>query len=169
MYSVKAPAWEAYGMCLKEPEIATTCDGRELIKWHRKTRRHMPRALFIRRQTYRTCPVVLCVSRAVLSVVLGAWSVRFVGWADWVDCRCFFSFVFLGVARRLELSPCNTDCRKREHTEIVAHALLAECFVPMACTAACNVSVASHPRRPPVLVYIITQKENVMTSIAVSE
>ena len=54
------------------------------------------------------CYLVLCVSRAVLSVVLGAWSVRFVGWADWVDCRCFLSFVFLGVARRLELSPCNT-------------------------------------------------------------
>ena len=35
-------------------------------------------------------------------------TVRFVGWADWVDCRCFLSFVFLGVARRLELSPCNT-------------------------------------------------------------
>ena len=51
---------------------------------------------------------MLCVSQAVLSVVLGAWSVRFVGWADWVDCRCFLSFVFLGVARRLELSPCNT-------------------------------------------------------------
>ena len=28
----------------------------------------------------------------------------------WVDCRCFPSFVFLGVARRLELSPCNTAC-----------------------------------------------------------
>ena len=28
-----------------------------------------------------------CVSQAVLSVVLGSWSVRFVGWADWVDCR----------------------------------------------------------------------------------
>ena len=53
--------------------------------------------------------LVLCVSRAVLSVVLGAWSVRFVGWADWVDCRCFLSSVFLGVARRLELSPCNTE------------------------------------------------------------
>ena len=53
------------------------------------------------------CYLVLCVSRAVLSVVLGAWSVRFIGWADWVDCRCFLSFVFLGVARRLELSPCN--------------------------------------------------------------
>ena len=55
------------------------------------------------------CYLVLCVSRAVLSVVLGAWSVRFVGWADWVDCRCFLFFVFLGLARRLELSPCNTD------------------------------------------------------------
>ena len=54
------------------------------------------------------CYSVLCVSRAVLSVVLGAWSVRFVGWADWVECRCFLSFVFLGVARRLELSPCTT-------------------------------------------------------------
>ena len=49
-----------------------------------------------------------CV-KAVLSVVLGPWSVRFVGWANWVDCRCFFFFfLFLGVARRLELSPCNT-------------------------------------------------------------
>ena len=55
--------------------------------------------------------LLLCVSRAVLSVVLGAWSVRFVGWADWVDCRCFLSFVFLGVARRLEISPCNTPSR----------------------------------------------------------
>ena len=54
------------------------------------------------------CYLVVCVSRAVLSVVLGARSVRFVGWADWVDCRCFLSFVFLGVAKRLELSPCNT-------------------------------------------------------------
>ena len=27
---------------------------------------------------------------------------------DWVDCRCFLSFVFLGGARRLELSPCDT-------------------------------------------------------------
>ena len=53
--------------------------------------------------------MVLCVSRAVLSVVLGAWSVRFVGWADWIDCRCFLSFVFLGVARCLELSQCNTS------------------------------------------------------------
>ena len=26
----------------------------------------------------------------------------------WVDCRCLLSFVFVGVARRLELSPCNT-------------------------------------------------------------
>ena len=55
------------------------------------------------------CYLVLCVSRAVLSVVLGASSVRFAGWADWVDCRCFLSSVFLGVARRLELSPCNTE------------------------------------------------------------
>ena len=54
------------------------------------------------------CYLVLCVSRAVLSVVLGALSVRFVGWADWVDCRRFLSLVVLGVARRLELSPCNT-------------------------------------------------------------
>ena len=58
------------------------------------------------------CYLVLCVSRAVLSVVLGAWSVRFVGWADWVDCRCFLSFVFLGGARCLELSPCS-----RKHLE----------------------------------------------------
>ena len=29
-------------------------------------------------------------------------------WADGVDCMCFLSFVFLCVARRLELSPCNT-------------------------------------------------------------
>ena len=28
---------------------------------------------------------------------------------DWVDCRCFLSFVFLGGARRLGLSPCNTE------------------------------------------------------------
>ena len=27
---------------------------------------------------------------------------------DWVDCRCFLSFVFLGGARRLEISPRNT-------------------------------------------------------------
>ena len=40
--------------------------------------------------------------------MLGAWSVRCVSWGDWVDCRCFLSFVLLGDARRLELSPCNT-------------------------------------------------------------
>ena len=27
----------------------------------------------------------------------------------WVDCRCFLSFVFLGSARYLELSRCNTE------------------------------------------------------------
>ena len=64
--------------------------------------------LFWMKRARLLCYLVLCVSRAVLSVVLGAWSVRFVGWADWVDCRCFLSFVFLGVARCLELSPCNT-------------------------------------------------------------
>ena len=61
------------------------------------------------------CELVLCVSRAVLSVVLGAWSVRFFGWADWVDCRCFLSFVFLAVARRSELSPCNTALHALYH------------------------------------------------------
>ena len=61
------------------------------------------------------CYLVLCVSRAVLSAVLGAWSVRFVGWAAWVDCRCLLSFVFLGVARRLELSPCNTQLDLKEN------------------------------------------------------
>ena len=51
-------------------------------------------------------------------------TVRFVGWADWVDCRCFLSFVFLGVARRLELSPCNTHTRTKlqTHPGIVCHA-----------------------------------------------
>ena len=63
---------------------------------------HMSRARLL-------CYLVLCVSRAVLSIVLGAWSVRCVGRVDWVDCRCFLSFVFLGGARRLELSPCNTQ------------------------------------------------------------
>ena len=41
-------------------------------------------------------------------VVLGAWSVRFVGWADWVDCRFFLSFVFLalpGVWSFLRVTP----------------------------------------------------------------
>ena len=58
---------------------------------------------------YVKCELVLCVSRAVLSVVLGAWSVRCVGWADRVDGRFAPSFVFLGDAMRLELSPCNTE------------------------------------------------------------
>ena len=53
------------------------------------------------------CCVNWCYASPGLSVVRGAWSVRCVGWADWVDCRCFLSFVFLGDARRLELSPCN--------------------------------------------------------------
>ena len=58
--------------------------------------------------------LVLCVSLAVLSIVLGAWSVRCVGRVGWVDCRCFLSFVFLGGARRLELSPCNTHACVRQ-------------------------------------------------------
>ena len=81
------------------------------------------------------CKLVLCVFQAVLSVVLGAWSVMFVGWADWVDCRCFFSCVFLGVARRLELSPCITEiCRcfpvytRRRHVRVVL--LGVRCGVP---------------------------------------
>ena len=32
--------------------------------------------------------------------------------AGWVDCRCFLSFVFVGGAMRLGLSPCNTQRRK---------------------------------------------------------
>ena len=53
------------------------------------------------------CYLVLCVSLAVISIVLGAWSVRCVDRVDWVDCRCFLSVVVLGGARRLELSLCN--------------------------------------------------------------
>ena len=49
--------------------------------------------------------------------MLGALSVRLVGWADWVDCRCFLFFVFLGVARRLELSPCNTQTTPTSRTQ----------------------------------------------------
>ena len=62
-----------------------------------------------------TAAVLLGVMRLPGCPFGGAWSVRFVGWADWVDCRCFLSFVFLGVARRLELSPCNTDMRQAVH------------------------------------------------------
>ena len=44
---------------------------------------------------------------------------------DWVDCRYFLSFVFLGGARRLELSTCNTHPRKRHnyptHTQCAWH------------------------------------------------
>ena len=38
---------------------------------------------------------------------------------DWVDCRCFLSFVFVGGARRLELSPCHTwpDLQVRLRTQ----------------------------------------------------
>ena len=32
---------------------------------------------------------------------------------DWVDCRCLLSFVSLGGARRLELSPCSTRVHAR--------------------------------------------------------
>ena len=53
------------------------------------------------------CYLVICVSLAILSIVLGAWSVRCVGRVDWVNCSCFLSFVFLSGARRLELPPCN--------------------------------------------------------------
>ena len=60
---------------------------------------------------------MLSVSQAVLSVVLGAWSVRFVGWADWVGCMCFLSFVFLGVARRLELIPVTQRLPRRPERE----------------------------------------------------
>ena len=48
-----------------------------------------------------------------VSIVLGAWSVRCVGWAGWVGCRCFLPFVFLGGAGRLELSPCKTPLAPR--------------------------------------------------------
>ena len=35
--------------------------------------------------------------------------------AVWVDCRCVLSFVFLGGARRMELSPCNTEMTEETH------------------------------------------------------
>ena len=68
-----------------------------------------------------TAAVLIAVMRldswGAVSIVLGAWSVSCVdgrsGLMVWVDCRCFLSIVFLGGARRLELSPCNTSnyCR----------------------------------------------------------
>ena len=38
---------------------------------------------------------------------------------DWVDCRCLLSFVFLGGARRLMLSPCNTLACTRANAQAV--------------------------------------------------
>ena len=67
---------------------------------------------------------------------VGAWSVRCVDWADWVDCRCFLSFVYLGDARRLELSPCNTQYGNvhriagEKHTGIWVHAMICQCTIP---------------------------------------
>ena len=44
---------------------------------------------------------------------------------DWVDCRCFLSLVFLGGARRLELSPCNIAlCRLAGHVELCEYMLI---------------------------------------------
>ena len=77
--------------------------------------------------------LVLCVSRAVLLVVLGAWSVRCVGRADWVDCRCFLSFVFLGDARRLELSPCDTTRTHLQKMHAHLHTCIPGTHRPIAC------------------------------------
>ena len=56
------------------------------------------------RRTYASAELMLLQEQASVSTGV-------LGWADWVYCRCFLSFVFLGVARRLELSPCNTSPR----------------------------------------------------------
>ena len=46
---------------------------------------------------------------------------------DCVDCKCFLSFVFLGGARRLELSPWNTRHSRRHSYPLGARATLARC------------------------------------------
>ena len=54
-------------------------------------------------------------------------TVRCVGWADGVDCRCFLSFGSLSGARRLELSPCNTWLQCRDLPELYQfHTTIAE-------------------------------------------
>ena len=62
------------------------------------------------------CCAEACMAAVLIGVMRlpgcpfdSAWSVRCVGRVDWVACRCFLSFVFLGGARRLELSPSNTE------------------------------------------------------------
>ena len=50
-----------------------------------------PLLLSLSRKTYAHINTVLIVVMRLPgcpSVELGAWSVRCVGWADWVDCRC---------------------------------------------------------------------------------
>ena len=66
--------------------------------------------------------LVLCVSLAVLSIVLGAWSVRCAGRVNWVGFRCFQFLVFLNGARRLELSPCKTVPIWHMHAGMRPHA-----------------------------------------------
>ena len=56
------------------------------------------------------CSLVLCVYRAAPSdspwcSVCGVCRLT----VDWVDCRCFLSFVFLGGGGLSELSPCDTE------------------------------------------------------------
>ena len=49
---------------------------------------------------------IKCAHYTVDATVLGSEVCRLT--VDWIDCRCFLAFVFLGGARRLELSSCNT-------------------------------------------------------------
>ena len=46
-------------------------------------------------------------------------SLPFVGWADWVGCRCFLFFVFLGVWSFLNTA-CHAACQARQsqHSEV---------------------------------------------------
>ena len=81
--------------------------------------RNYGRRLRFWRRAWLLCWLMLCGSWAALSMVPQAPVNGASGWClvceVWllavvsVDCRCSLSFVFLGGARCLELSPCYTE------------------------------------------------------------
>ena len=79
------------------------------VQWFMVVRGNAWHVDLLRSSSDTTSPLVdylvLCVSLALLSIVLGAWSVTCVSRVDWVDCRCFLSFVFLGVWSFLHVTP----------------------------------------------------------------
>ena len=89
--------WPAFAFLLGRPSIRG-CSAYGLVLC-------LPRPCSLRLLLFCTCPPLCAGALGPMP----AWVWRDARFLSFFLCRCFLSFVFLGDARRFELSPCNTQ------------------------------------------------------------